>query len=130
MYYFSENSQQKIQTIHADLKLIVLRGIKVFDFSITSGYRDKKTQNALFLVGKSQLEYPKSKHNHEPALAFDADPYPIDYKDLNRYYFMAGLFKGIASELNIKLRWGGDWNSNNDFKDNKFNDLGHFELVE
>lgn len=130
MYYFGQRSQQKIRTLHPDLKLLVYRGIKLFDFSVVWGYRDEKTQNALFLAGDSQLQWDKSQHNKTPSLAFDADPFPIDYENLKRYYFMAGIFKGIASEIGIKLRWGGDWNSNNIFRDNKFNDLGHFEIIE
>ena len=31
--------------------------------------------------------------------------------------------------MNIKLRWGGDWNDNKDFSDQTFDDLVHFELV-
>jgi peptidoglycan L-alanyl-D-glutamate endopeptidase CwlK len=29
----------------------------------------------------------------------------------------------------ILLRWGGDWNMDGRTTDNKFDDLGHFELV-
>ncbi len=130
MYYFGSNSQQKIRTLHDDLKLVVYRGIKLFDFSVTWGHRDEKTQNALYLAGSSQLPWDKSTHNKIPSLGFDADPFPTDYNNLKRYYYMAGIFMGIASDLGIVLRWGGDWNRNNIFSDNNFNDLGHFELVE
>jgi hypothetical protein len=42
--------------------------------------------------------------------------------------YFAGYVKGIAMMLGIPIRWGGDWNSNNDLKDNNFDDLPHFEL--
>jgi hypothetical protein len=29
----------------------------------------------------------------------------------------------------LKLRWGGDWDMDTEVKDNKFDDLVHFELV-
>ena len=32
-------------------------------------------------------------------------------------------------EIYHNVRWGGDWNMDNNFKDQKFNDLPHFELV-
>ncbi len=31
-----------------------------------------------------------------------------------RFYFFAGIVKGIAWELGIGVRWGGDWDSDND----------------
>jgi hypothetical protein len=30
--------------------------------------------------------------------------------------------------MNIKIRWGGDWDSDNIMKDQTFNDLPHFQL--
>ena len=42
---------------------------------------------------------------------------------------MAGFVMGIANTVGIKLRWGGDWDKDTELKDNKFNDLGHFEII-
>jgi len=36
---------------------------------------------------------------------------------------------GVASQMGIKIRWGGDWDSDGSVCDNKFNDLVHFELA-
>jgi peptidoglycan L-alanyl-D-glutamate endopeptidase CwlK len=36
----------------------------------------------------------------------------------------------VANTLGIKIRWGGDWNGDLQFRDEKFKDLPHFELVE
>ena len=52
------------------------------------------------------------------------------YRSTKHFYFLAGIIKAIANKRNIKIRWGGDWDDDNDFKDQHFNDLGHFELVE
>ena len=60
----------------------------------------------------------------------DAVPFPIDWNDKIRFYHFAGYVLGVAKTLGIKIRWGGDWNSNLNFKDEKFMDLPHFELVE
>jgi len=37
----------------------------------------------------------------------------------------------IATQLGIKIRWGGNWANdyNGGFKKNKFDDLVHFELL-
>ena len=32
--------------------------------------------------------------------------------------------------MNIKIRWGGDWDSDNIMKDQTFNDLPHFEIID
>jgi hypothetical protein len=36
----------------------------------------------------------------------------------------------IAAQMDVKLRWGGDWDQDTQVKDNNFDDLWHFELVE
>lgn len=68
-------------------------------------------------------------HNKTPSLAVDVAPWPIDWNDKNRFYHFAGRVQGIAQMFNIKIRWGGDWDSDNDLKDQNFYDLPHFELV-
>jgi hypothetical protein len=32
--------------------------------------------------------------------------------------------------MGIELRWGGDWSMDFEVKDNRFDDLVHFEIVE
>jgi hypothetical protein len=31
--------------------------------------------------------------------------------------------------MQYDIRWGGDWDRDNDFSDQKLNDLCHFELI-
>ena len=64
-----------------------------------------------------------------PSLAIDAAPSPIDWNDRERFFYFAGVVKGVAEEMGIKIRWGGDWDGDNDFDDQTFDDLVHFELV-
>jgi peptidoglycan L-alanyl-D-glutamate endopeptidase CwlK len=45
-----------------------------------------------------------------------------------RFYVLAGYVLGIAQAQSVALRWGGDWNGNWDYRDQRFHDLGHFEL--
>lgn len=59
----------------------------------------------------------------------DAAPFPIDWKDLPRFTLFAGFVLGTASEMGIGVRWGGDWNSDTQVKDESFRDLVHFELT-
>ena len=44
-------------------------------------------------------------------------------------YAFGGFVKGVASQKGIKIRWGGDWDSDNDLHDQNFIDLPHFELA-
>ncbi len=75
------------------------------------------------------MEYPHGKHNRKPSEAIDAAPYPIDWDDLNRFYYFAGYVKGIANEMGIKIRWGGDWDGDTILDDQTFMDLPHFEIL-
>lgn len=45
-----------------------------------------------------------------------------------RFYHFAGYVKGVANQMNIGIRWGGDWDSDQDFSDQEFHDLPHFQL--
>jgi peptidoglycan L-alanyl-D-glutamate endopeptidase CwlK len=104
--------------------------IKFIDFTILEGHRGKDLQNLYYEQGKSKLKYPQSKHNKYPSLAVDIAPYPINWNDRERFVYLAGIIKGIASSLGHNIRWGGDWNQNNNLKDQSFFDLPHFEIVE
>jgi len=59
----------------------------------------------------------------------DVAPYPIQWKDRERFHYMGGIVRGVASQMGVKVRWGGDWDSDGEIKDNNFDDLVHIELV-
>jgi peptidoglycan L-alanyl-D-glutamate endopeptidase CwlK len=101
-----------------------------FDCSVLCGHRGEEEQNEAFDEWRSKLEYPKSKHNSMPSMAVDVVPYPVDWNDKERFYYFAGYAKGIAATMGVKLRWGGDWDSDTEVKDNGFQDLPHFEIIE
>jgi len=68
-------------------------------------------------------------------MAVDAIPYPIAWDDHDRMRYFAGWVMMCAKFLREKgdishgLRWGGDWDQDTEVKDNRFQDLVHFELV-
>ena len=51
-------------------------------------------------------------------------------KNLARFYFFGGFVLGLAVSLGIKIRWGGDWDSDREILDQNFDDLPHFEREE
>lgn len=126
---YSKASQLTLNTCDDKLQDIFNEVIKWFDIIILCGYRNKERQNYLYFTGKSKVKHPFSKHNVSPSQAIDVAPYPIDWEDKERFVYMAGLVMGIAKMKGINLRWGGDWDRDTEVKDEKFRDLGHFELA-
>ena len=127
---FSRKSLSKLETCDKRLQDLFLRVVKKFDCTILEGHRGKDRQNKLFNEGKSKLKYPKGKHNSLPSKAVDVAPYPIDWNDRERFTYFAGYVVGIAYQMGLKIRWGGDWDMDTQVKDNNFDDLPHFEIKE
>jgi len=131
---FSEQSQENLDSCHSDLIVIFEEVIKIFDCTVICGHRTEEEQTAAFFDNNSQTEWPDSKHNQEPSLAADVAPYPLDWNDRERFTLFAGYVWGVAESLKSQglishsIRWGGDWNQDSQVKDNKFDDLVHFEL--
>ena len=125
---FGKKSQERLNT--CDPRLVELFEIVVedFDCAVLEGYREKEAQNRAFDEGKSKLRFPEGNHNKYPSLAVDVAPYPIDWEDRDRFHYFAGFVKGVASQLGLDIRWGGDWDSDTQTRDNNFDDLPHFEV--
>ncbi|NHZ84283.1 MAG: M15 family peptidase [Planctomycetia bacterium] len=130
MYSFSENSKRKLSECDEQLQKIAYVAIKGIDISVVEGYRNKEDQNNAYEQKLSKLKYPESKHNKKPSKAFHLLPYPKGWKATREeFVYMAGKIEGIAMTLGISIRWGGNWDSDNDLKDQTFMDLAHFELI-
>ena len=123
---FGHRSEENLKTIHLHLQLLLREAIKLMDFTVIEGHRSPERQAQLLTEKKTKVE--RSKHNESPSLAVDIAPWPIDWEDTKRFYYLAGIIRTLASEHGIPTRWGGDWDSDSDFADNVFNDLPHFEL--
>lgn len=131
----SSASQSKLNTCHPDLVRLFNEVSKHYAFTVVCGSRSDFDQKKMFDQKLSKVDGVKIKSKHQVdkenplARAVDVAPNPIDWNDKIRFYHFAGRVQGIAIGLGIKIRWGGDWDDDNDFKDNSFNDLPHFELV-
>lgn len=125
---FSKNSLDQLETCDQRLQDLMNEAIKYINFSVLNGHRSKEYQDHAYQTGHSTLKWPQSKHDASPSLAVDIAPWPIDFENTKRYIYYAGIIKGISLQMGIPIRWGGDWNMDFDPADNKFNDLGHFEL--
>ena len=125
---FGRTSKKRLETCGEELQTLFKEVVKHFDCSVLVGYRGRNEQNTAFNSGHSKVKWPNGKHNKRPSFAVDVAPYPIDWDDRERFIYFGGFVKGCAFRMGIPLRWGGDWDSDNQLTDNKFDDLVHFEL--
>ena len=102
----------------------------LFNLKVLEGHRTSGRQAELYEAGKSQIRVG-GKHTETPSRAIDIIPLQhdgtIDWKDRELFTLFAGYVLGVADSMGATLRWGGDWNSNKNLKDNSFDDLVHFE---
>ena len=140
MNKYSPISRTRLDLCHPDLQVIFETVLPIIDHSILCGHRNEDDQEGCFLAKTSKLQWPNSWHNKLPSMAVDSGPYNIyirnvDYKDLQRLCFFAGIVMGVAARLLAekkilhRVRWGGDWDMDTELHDQKFRDLVHFELV-
>ena len=117
---FHQRSLANLDTVHPDLKRVMLEAIEnaPFDFGITEGLRTKERQQQLFNEGKSQT----LNSRHLTGNAVDIVIF-IDNKvtwDLKYYKVLSEHIKAVAKLNDVPVVWGGDWKS--------FVDAVHFEL--
>lgn len=142
MPQFSALSRQQLDTCHPQLQRLFTEVIKHFDCKVLEGKRTREQQALNVAKGVSKTMdskhvQPEGAPEDWKALAVDVAPSPLKWpdrnsptytKDLARFYRFGGQVEGIAKELGIPLRWGGDWDSDQDLFDQHFDDLPHFEL--
>tara|TARA_R110000744_G_scaffold355669_2_gene462253 strand:+ start:2908 stop:3285 length:378 start_codon:yes stop_codon:yes gene_type:complete len=122
---FGKKSKERLQGIDSRLINVLNETVKIMDITIIEGLRSKERQEELLAKGATKVKYSK----HMEGKAVDIAPYPIEWKDRERFHYMGGMIRGVASQMGINIRWGGDWDSDGEVKDNNFDDLVHIELV-
>ena len=140
-FRFSEKSHAKLNTCHPDLIVIMESALAIsrIDFGISCGHRSVEEQRVMFDNNLSHCDGTliKSQHNHEPSMAVDIFAF-IDREasyDKDTMVYLGGLIVSAARTLLLKgvtshdIRWGGNWDRDDKvIKDQKFQDLCHFEL--
>ena len=122
-----KRSIERLEQVHPDLQKVILKSFETmpFDVTILEGLRSKARQEELFKQGASKTMNSKHLTGH----AIDMAPHPVDWEDIPRFLQMIECVLTAAKELGIKVRSGSDWNMNGDWKDEKFLDCPHFELI-
>ncbi len=126
---FNKRSKRILSSCHDELQILFNEVINRYDCTILEGHRSNEEQERLYCQGKSKLKAGKSKHNIYPSHAVDVARYPINWNDKVSFYHFAGYVKATADLMDIKIRCGVDWDSDNNLHDQTFFDLPHFELV-
>lgn len=133
---FSLQSMQRLAECDIRLQKVFCKLVEVMDVTVLCGHRGEIEQERAVAIGTSKVHFPDSKHNSLPSKAVDVAPYfptepHIRWDDKEAFTYMAGITKGIATSMGVQLRWGGDWDQDNDQRDEKgLRDLPHFEVVE
>lgn len=139
MLEWGERSKQQLSTIKPDLVRVMTTALHfgVMDMTIVEGRRSKEVQNQYYDERKSRVQWPNGKHNvknpDDLAEAVDVAPYVNGSVSWNKLHccVMAGLILAAAATLNVKIRWGGNWDRDLEpITDQDFQDLVHFELDE
>jgi peptidoglycan L-alanyl-D-glutamate endopeptidase CwlK len=134
-YTLSERSLKRLEGVEEDLVKVVHLAIKrtPVDFGVAwqGGLRTPEEQNQLFKDGYSKCDGHEKLSKHQFGEAVDLQVYVggTAVQSEKMQCIVAGVIASCALELGITLRWGGDWDQDGDIRDNKFNDLYHFELV-
>ena len=129
---FGKRRKERLKGVDAKLQNVLNEVVKYFDISIIEGLRSQERQNELVAQGKSKTKFGK----HVQGKAVDIAPYPIDWNARDDFHYLGGFMLGMAASMGIKIRWGGDWNASSLFKgqrttkDNSFDDLVHFEILD
>jgi len=124
MYKFGKRSRERLKGVDARLVNVLNELIKIMDVTIIEGLRSKERQEQLLAQGKTKTKYSK----HIEGKAVDLAPYPINWEDREMFHYMGGMLRGLGKAMGVNIRWGGDWDSDGDINDNKFDDLVHVEI--
>ena len=120
MFYFSESSQEKLDTTHRLIQELMTNVLKYIDITILEGHRTQERQMELFLTHRSELNGTNklSKHQQFPSLAVDVIPYKKGHnvfdgseKSTLMFYELARRVFIEARKLGLNITWGGHWES-------------------
>lgn len=125
-FKFGKRSLDNLRGVHPDLVKVANRALELspIDFTITEGLRTVARQKELVAKGLSKTMNSRHITGH----AIDIVPLPVDWNNAQPFIEVSKYFFQAAKELGVAIRWGGDWNENGDWKDEKFRDLPHYEL--
>lgn len=155
-FVLSKKSKERLLQVHPDLVKVVELAIKLSsqDFMVLEGVRTKEQCYINYGKGRTVAElaaknvpakYAKpnekkvtwlsnplaSKHCIQKdgvGHAVDLVPFPVDWLTLSKFDEIADAMLDAAKQLNVKIRWGADWDSDGKPRERGETDSPHFEL--
>ena len=134
-FKLSNRSLSNLKQCHPQLCVVVARAIQIsqVDFIVGAGIRslDEQRENVRKGVSKTM----NSKHlPQKDGMSHAVDLWPwmngeIPWDEFSAFRRVADAMLQAARELDVDLRWGGDWDRDGDSSDHQFLDGPHFELV-
>jgi len=141
---FDSTSAKNLAEAHLLLQHLLNAARGRIAFQVLDARRGKAAQELAFKLGHSKAHYGQSPHNYTPAIACDITPLPVNgkipwddrdaFKDL---WLVIGWFNpknnqgsGLALEMRIPIRWGGDWGMDGSHEKGSGWDMPHYELHE
>lgn len=120
MFKLSQRSKDRLKGVHPDLVKVVEHAIEIstVDFAVLEGLRTPERQKVLKEAGASQTLNSRHITGHAVDLGAWVDG-EVRW-DWPLYHQIAKAMNEAASELGIKIVWGGSWA--------RFKDGPHFEL--
>lgn len=120
-FALSARSYSRLNGVHPDLVKVVERAIEItrVDFGVSEGVRSSDRQKELFALGATTTMNSRHLTGHAVDLvAYLGREVRWDWP---LYDQIAAAMKVAASELDVKIEWGGDWKT--------FRDGPHFQLT-
>ena len=138
-YALGAKSLAKLEGVHPDLVKVVKRAIQISDqdFMVLEGVRTLKRQKELYAQGRTKPG-PKvtwtlnSRHIPKDdglGHAVDLVPYSVDWNTASKFTAISKAMLVAAEDLNIPIRWGGNWDGDDRPGEKGETDGPHFELA-
>ena len=150
-YKLSQRSLDRLKGVDERLVKVVKRTIELspIDFMVLEGVRTREQCMINYGKGRTAAQcqakgvpakYAKPAaakvtwlnnpfaSKHVSGKAVDLVPYPVDWNDLKKFDAIAKAMFAAAKELNIKIRWGADWDGDGKPRERGESDSPHFEI--
>jgi len=138
-YALGPKSMERLDGVHPALVEVVEMAIQLThqDFMVLEGVRTPERQAELYAQGRTKPGNKvtwtlKSNHFKDPDTGYghavDLVPYPVDWNTPKKFDAMAKAMFAAADTLDVKIRWGADWDRDGNPREKGESDSPHFEL--
>ena len=132
-FVLGKTSLARLKGVDEQLVNIVKRAIEIseVDFTVLEGVRTLERQRELYAQGRTapgKIVTWTMKSRHIEGKAVDLVPYPLDWNDLEKFNKIKDAMFQAASEQDVNLRWGADWDGDGKYREKGEYDSPHFEL--